>query len=518
MSLTFPTTALKKPSGLTAIPSGFKRPAFGTLYGFDATSSGGDGGDDVDEGLVNDYSLSLDGTNDYVDCGNNSSLEPDNITISAWVKAEGTLDYYNYVLEKYGASVGSIILRTQSAGKYNVLMSFTGAGASSISQDSASTFNLKTWHHVVLTYDRSYIKLYVDGIEEASVAETRVINYTPHGTHGSKFEIGQSQHGGDYQGFIDEVSLFNSALSSSDITAMYNDGTPVDLGTDGLNLGPVSWWRMGDNNSGTGLTVTDMGSGGNDGTLANNAVFTPDAPLTLPAITDTFSLDFNGTDERLSLGNLSYLSSATVATLSIWFKTTADDANIFSSYATGAGTADNECFQVYVHSNNTLRFMVGTGSNYSQIQTVEATFNDGNWHHGVFCYDGANNSLKIYVDGNARTAYASGGTTAPSALVANAGDGATVSSLAHGDSGHYLASTIDEVAFFDSVLTVTAIDAIYNGGAPTDISSLNPVGWWRMGDGGTWGTNWTIPDASTNSNAGTTVNMVEADRVTDVPS
>jgi len=40
-----------------------------------------------------------------------------------------------------------------------------------------------------------------------------------------------------------------------------------------------------------------------------------------------------------------------------------------------------------------------------------------------------------------------------------------------------------------------------------------------MGDGGTWdGTNWSIPDASENSNTGTTTNMVEASRVTDVPS
>lgn len=36
MALTFPTASLKKPSGVTAIPSGLKRPAFGTLYGFDA--------------------------------------------------------------------------------------------------------------------------------------------------------------------------------------------------------------------------------------------------------------------------------------------------------------------------------------------------------------------------------------------------------------------------------------------------------------------------------------------------
>lgn len=42
MALTFPTTSLKKPSGVTAIPSGFKRPAFGTLYGFDAQGGADD--------------------------------------------------------------------------------------------------------------------------------------------------------------------------------------------------------------------------------------------------------------------------------------------------------------------------------------------------------------------------------------------------------------------------------------------------------------------------------------------
>lgn len=41
MSLTFPTTSLKKPSGLTAIPNRLSRPAFGALYGFDATGTSG---------------------------------------------------------------------------------------------------------------------------------------------------------------------------------------------------------------------------------------------------------------------------------------------------------------------------------------------------------------------------------------------------------------------------------------------------------------------------------------------
>lgn len=41
MSITFPTTDLKVPSGITALPSEMKRPAFGTLYGFDAQQGGG---------------------------------------------------------------------------------------------------------------------------------------------------------------------------------------------------------------------------------------------------------------------------------------------------------------------------------------------------------------------------------------------------------------------------------------------------------------------------------------------
>ena len=43
MSLTFPTTTQKKPSGLTALPNQMKRPAFGTLHGFDAQGGASSG-------------------------------------------------------------------------------------------------------------------------------------------------------------------------------------------------------------------------------------------------------------------------------------------------------------------------------------------------------------------------------------------------------------------------------------------------------------------------------------------
>ena len=73
---------------------------------------------------------------------------------------------------------------------------------------------------------------------------------------------------------MDEVAIFGSELSGSDITAIYNSGVPADL----TSYSPVGWWRMGENNSGTGTTITDQGSGGNDASLVNGPTFSTNVP------------------------------------------------------------------------------------------------------------------------------------------------------------------------------------------------------------------------------------------------
>ena len=65
-----------------------------------------------------------------------------------------------------------------------------------------------------------------------------------------------------FRGRLDEVSIWSKALTDADVTDIYNSGTPGDLSTSGSLL---SWWRMGDNDGGTGTTVTDvMGVGDGD--------------------------------------------------------------------------------------------------------------------------------------------------------------------------------------------------------------------------------------------------------------
>jgi hypothetical protein len=232
----------------------------------------------------NRWGASFDGSSDYLDCGNDSSLSPANLTVSAWCKVSGSVAAYNYLLSKYGAQYGSMYLRYTSANKFNFFLGFNG-GYKDGTFNTAVT--LTDWHHVALTYDGSYIKGYVDGVEDYSVAETRAIHYAPDSSGRDQFEIGRGAHADEAEGLIDEAAIFDTALSGADITAIYNSGVPNDLTLAGsydtdrtANL--KGYWRMGDDSSDTATsggsiaTITDSSGNGNDatqGTASNQPTF-----------------------------------------------------------------------------------------------------------------------------------------------------------------------------------------------------------------------------------------------------
>lgn len=85
------------------------------------------------------------------------------------------------------------------------------------------------WYHLVFTYDGSLDRTtwYVDGTQlaQSTTAYTEGLFYD--GT--SRFEIGSDVgwNNGYFDGIIDEVTVFNTELSSSDVTILYNSGTPL---------------------------------------------------------------------------------------------------------------------------------------------------------------------------------------------------------------------------------------------------------------------------------------------------
>ena len=78
-----------------------------------------------------------------------------------------------------------------------------------------------------------------------------------------------------WNGLIDEVAFWDKALSASEAADVYNGGVPGDLSSMS-NL--TNWWRMGDINGQSGVTVADQGSEGADGTLTNGPTYSSDVP------------------------------------------------------------------------------------------------------------------------------------------------------------------------------------------------------------------------------------------------
>ena len=104
---------------------------------------------------------------------------------------------------------------------------FELANASAVNQLTVTgTLAVSTWYHVVITWDGSIIKSYVNGSFVNSISQT--VNATSTGIDLTMFAgfNGTTYNSFHLQGTLDEVGLFNAALSATQVTTLYNGGTP----------------------------------------------------------------------------------------------------------------------------------------------------------------------------------------------------------------------------------------------------------------------------------------------------
>ena len=235
---------------------------------------------DTAPSFSNTYSVDFDGTNDYMSIADadafslgNGSGTDNAFSISGWFNADSIGTFY--VSTKDSSSGREWAFRTVSSQLH--FFAF-GTSGGYIGRNYSTALSSGQWYHAVATYDASKassgIKLYLNGtrVDDGDYSGG---TYTAARNTGTEIRICALEKNGTYTGgLVDELSIFNTALSASDITAIYNSGVPGDISS----LSPVGWWRMGDNDSGTGTTITDQGSGGNDGTLTNGPTFSTDVP------------------------------------------------------------------------------------------------------------------------------------------------------------------------------------------------------------------------------------------------
>ena len=228
---------------------------------------------------ANLLSASFDGTDDYLDLPDSTDFEVSEFTWSAWFYCTA-INRYNIIVDTATNTAdfqGYILFVKNNDNKIRYCSYF-----STDLLDSTTVVSANTWYHVVATHASGSDKLYVNGSLEASGSASSFSV-----SDAANLRIGGSQIYSLYhQGLIDEVSFFNSALSASDVTSIYNSGVPNDISS----LSPVGLWRMGDGtgdtDSGGGApasgdtigTVVDQGSGGNNATNPNGALYSDNVP------------------------------------------------------------------------------------------------------------------------------------------------------------------------------------------------------------------------------------------------
>lgn len=222
----------------------------------------------------NTYSADFDGTDDTITIPQGTfDLGSGNWTLSMWARPTNISATSETLLTIEGTSAAG----TERLGFFINSSSWLVSDWFNTNITYSTTISNNTWYHLLAVKNgngTNDIHLYFNGTKVVEGEHPYSESYGTDSRDATLGDTGVSGSSFPFEGQIDEFGFWNSALSASDISSIYNSGTPADI----TSLNPVGWWRMGDNDSGTGTTVTDAGSGGNDGTLNNGTTFSTTVP------------------------------------------------------------------------------------------------------------------------------------------------------------------------------------------------------------------------------------------------
>jgi len=206
------------------------------------------------EQIANAEAMSFNGVDSYIELNSlDQSILNSSFTVCFWLNKTakgGGLDNDRMIDLTVSSSTSLQIITDAATNKFGV--NFRQNGSHWIAQKVFNNWNTVTdsWHHIALTWDGTSYEYYFDGSSVATTGTSSI------GVSGTGFFLGKRADGvasTEFKGTLDEVAIFNTALSASKIQQIY-DATAVvggipqtaNLFTGGLDSSLVYWNRMGD--------------------------------------------------------------------------------------------------------------------------------------------------------------------------------------------------------------------------------------------------------------------------------
>jgi len=323
---------------------------------------------------------------------------------------------------------------------------FTDAGALKIYASTTLTFSGSptladnTWSHVALSVSNGTGTIYVNGINKGTASGLALPSTSYIAT--ASTQVGNSVY--NYTGKIDQIRVFNSALSQAAVTALYNETTTtatydyVEYETPNPNS--IAYYKMSD--------ATDQ-LGNYNGT-ATNVNFNTEGKF-------GFAGAFNGVNTRITTS----LTTPNTQDLSwsFWVKDlvhngSSTDNTLLLNYK------NNYAFINYT-SSNTIYANARNSSTNANVDVQSSAIDTSIWRHIVFVSSLSSGSF-LYIDGalvDSNTA------SMPSRLSINYGSGLEIGwNPAEGSpfTSYRLEGKIDQVRIYDSALSAANVTTLYN--------------------------------------------------------
>jgi hypothetical protein len=406
-----------------------------TQFGNDAVPGG------ASTAVANRHGWGSNALNGYATAANSIALQSDYTTISFWVNPSTFPGTGEAFLLSNGGWQERWKVSLPSHGKPVFTTHANGACCSDM--DAGTPLALNTWTHVVMVHDGTNDIIYFNGVKVNEKAVTGALDKTKH-----PLGIGYDpiDNGSFFDGSLDDVEIYNRALSAVEVAALYNDQntTPV-VG------GPlVAYYPF----SGDGADVTAYN---------NNATGVRIGADRFGKANKAAAVD--GISTEVKAANSPQLNSAKT-TVSFWVKVNALPANGEYYLLSFGGWQERWKISLPQHGKP-----VWTTNNTSGISDMDS--GDGNelpvgvWKHVAMVHDGTFD--KIFIDGVKVAEKSVAGdlnsTTKPLGIGYNAVDG-----------GNWLDGLIDEVQIFNTALLDSDVTLLYTSSSqpPTSTDTEAP--------------------------------------------
>jgi len=461
----------------------------------------------------------------------NSSFQTAAFTISAWcdVTANGSENsIFEFTDTNSGNNQTAILLSAGNTSQSSRFL-FRNRTSNEYSYGPSGT-PLSGWNHYCMTFDGSTVKSYINGsqVNSASFSITNTIAST------SEVLLGLSAGDRFLNGKIDQIRIYDSAISAADVTTLYkeiecqpasinalaNFNTVLYTG-DGsaaarnitTGFKPGLTWIKGRNTSGKWNVLYDALRGPTN-MLSSNVTNAAQTYGSVTPFGTGFTLATTGGDLNTSgedyvswnwkapLDNLStnfYTSSSGIEvsqtllgsgstkifSISFWFKTSSNNEQYFIN--TGAAST-NTGIGIYVNpTNGYLRYQTsnggGSASSGPYLSLEDRDLQDGKWHHVVATYSSAGGTndayTYLYVDGQDVTSLCTGKNSWTQGGAAT-WSSFTIPKIVFGkwaDGNFYnTVGNLAQVRFFSDIVTSGEVSDLYTEPAASNNTLNYPAG------------------------------------------